>query len=85
MRMIGESTACWYDPKNMIGRGAFGTFVFEGFMEEKKVAVKRILRNHVKVNMIDKFKKDFITSVNDCLEEVGILCYLLTEMNDDFL
>ncbi len=85
MWKVGDSNAFWYDPKNMTGRGAFGTFVFEGFMKDKKVSVKRLLRNHVKVDLIDKFNNDFITSIIDCLEQTNILLYLSTEIDDDFL
>ncbi len=87
MRKVGDS-CLWYDPKNMIGRGAFGTFVFEGFLKEKKVAVKRLLRNNVKIDLMNKFKTDFIISIRDCLtitEQDNILLYLTTELNEDFV
>jgi len=69
-----------YDPKKLIGRGAFSN-VYHGLFEGKtRVAVKRIPKsetenNHGIMNEVNMFKD---------LDHSNIVKYIGMEMNDDF-
>lgn len=76
MRSIGDLS---YDPKNVVGRGAFGN-VFSGLYRKSfPVAIKQIMKYHV------KYDSQEIEIMMRAGEHRNILRCLCTEMNDDFL
>jgi len=73
-----------YNPDDIIGRGSFGTIVFGGvYSPSTAVAVKRIQIANVKDDKLQVHKE--VEIMIKAKDHPHILCYIATEMNDDFL
>lgn len=51
MKKVGEKMS--YDPEKMLGEGGFA-FVYEGFFDGFKVAVKRIQKEHLDDSLVER-------------------------------
>lgn len=79
MEKVGDKIS--YDRSKKLGEGGFA-IVYEGLFEgSKKVAVKRILKDHVSYPLITKETK-IMLEVSD---HQNVLRYICCETNRDFL
>ncbi len=69
------------DQKTIIGRGSYGTTVFNGLYIHKAVAVKRILRSEVNELVVQQE----VELMKKAIDHPHILRYICTDMNDDLL
>lgn len=80
-RIVGDLS---YDLNKILGQGSFGTLVFSGFhiLGGKPVAVKRVQRSFLK-------NEDLLHQEVELMQKASnhpnILCFISTEINDDYL